>query len=188
MRLFVVLLLLLPVLPAGANVLTAVVGPSAQPVRGKAITITQRQFARQFGQRLARSLNYRDIDADWRQFVKTQPRGTDFKALVELVRREAIHAKNQEIRLKRKRLNQASQRKMALGHELAHVRQQRLTPALQARTAELERRYRQTKDDELLQNIELQGLLQKQQQLLQQLSQISKMMHDVAMAVIRKIG
>jgi len=43
-------------------------------------------------------------------------------------------------------------------------------------------------DDAQLANVDLQNVLQKQQQTLQMMSNISKMLHDTAMAVIRKIG
>jgi hypothetical protein len=43
-------------------------------------------------------------------------------------------------------------------------------------------------DDAQLANVDLQNTLQKQQQTLQMMSNISKMLHDTAMAVIRKIG
>ena len=43
-------------------------------------------------------------------------------------------------------------------------------------------------DDTQLANIDLQNTLQKQQQVLQTISNVSKMLHDTAMAVIRKIG
>lgn len=43
-------------------------------------------------------------------------------------------------------------------------------------------------DDAQLANVDLQNVLQKQQQTLQMLSNISKLMHDTAMSVIRKIG
>lgn len=43
-------------------------------------------------------------------------------------------------------------------------------------------------EDAQLANIDLQNMLQKQQQTLHFMSQISKMLHDTAMAVIRKIG
>jgi hypothetical protein len=45
-----------------------------------------------------------------------------------------------------------------------------------------------TGDDAQLANVDLQNMLQKQQQTLQMMSNISKMLHDTAMAVIRKIG
>ena len=43
-------------------------------------------------------------------------------------------------------------------------------------------------DDAQLANLDMQNVLQKQQQTIQMMSQISKMLHDTAMAVIRKIG
>jgi len=43
-------------------------------------------------------------------------------------------------------------------------------------------------DDAQLANVDLQNVLQKQQQLLQMLSNISKLLSDTAMATIRKIG
>jgi hypothetical protein len=43
-------------------------------------------------------------------------------------------------------------------------------------------------DDAQLANVDLQNTLQKQQQTLQTLSNISKALHDTAMAVIRKMG
>ncbi len=43
-------------------------------------------------------------------------------------------------------------------------------------------------DDSQLVNVDLQNILQKQQQTLQMMSNISKMLHDTATSVIRKIG
>jgi len=43
-------------------------------------------------------------------------------------------------------------------------------------------------DDAQLANVDLQNVLQKQQQTLQMMSNVSKMLHDTAMAIIRKIG
>ncbi len=43
-------------------------------------------------------------------------------------------------------------------------------------------------DDAQLANVDLQNALQKQQQTLQMMSNISKMLHDTAMSIIRKIG
>ncbi len=52
----------------------------------------------------------------------------------------------------------------------------------------LEERLNSAGDDSQLANVDLQNELQKQQQLIQMMSNISKMLHDTAMAVIRKIG
>ena len=43
-------------------------------------------------------------------------------------------------------------------------------------------------DDAQLANVDLQNMLQKQQQTLQMMSNISKMLYDTAQSVIRKIG
>jgi hypothetical protein len=43
-------------------------------------------------------------------------------------------------------------------------------------------------DDAQLANVDLQNMLQKQQQTLQMMSNISKMLYDTATAVIRKLG
>ena len=43
-------------------------------------------------------------------------------------------------------------------------------------------------DDAQLANIDLQNSLQKQQQLIQTLSNVSKLLSDTSMSVIRKIG
>jgi hypothetical protein len=49
-------------------------------------------------------------------------------------------------------------------------------------------RLRAIGEDARLANIDLQNKLQRQQQTLQTMSNISRMMHDTAMAVIRKMG
>jgi hypothetical protein len=54
--------------------------------------------------------------------------------------------------------------------------------------ADLEQQLKTVGDDAQLANIDLQNILQKQQQTLQTLSNVSKMLHDTAMAIIRKIG
>jgi hypothetical protein len=43
-------------------------------------------------------------------------------------------------------------------------------------------------DDAQLANVDLQNVLQKQQQVMQMMSNISKMLHDTALAIVRKIG
>jgi hypothetical protein len=54
--------------------------------------------------------------------------------------------------------------------------------------ADLEQQLSTVGDDAQLANIDLQSSLQKQQQTLQTMSNVSKMLHDTAMAIIRKIG
>ena len=54
--------------------------------------------------------------------------------------------------------------------------------------AEIEEQLNSLGDDAQLANVDLQGKLQKQQQTVQMLSNVSKALHDSAMGVIRKIG
>jgi hypothetical protein len=53
---------------------------------------------------------------------------------------------------------------------------------------EMENKLNTIGDDAQLATIELQNALQRQQQILQTMSNISKMLHDSAVAIIRKIG
>jgi hypothetical protein len=54
--------------------------------------------------------------------------------------------------------------------------------------ADLEQQLSTVVHDAQSANIDLQNSLQKQQQTIQMLSNVSKILHDTAMAVIRKIG
>lgn len=53
---------------------------------------------------------------------------------------------------------------------------------------ELEQQLSTVGDDAQLANIDMQNCLQKQQQTMQTMSNVSKMLHDTAMAIIRKVG
>ena len=59
---------------------------------------------------------------------------------------------------------------------------------LESEIAHWEERLNSVGDDAQLANVDLQNMLQKQQQTLQMMSNISKMLYDTSMAVIRKIG
>ena len=61
-------------------------------------------------------------------------------------------------------------------------------PELKTYISDLEGKLQSAGDDAQLANIDLQNALQNQQQALQTMSNVSKMLHDTAMAVIRKIG
>jgi hypothetical protein len=52
----------------------------------------------------------------------------------------------------------------------------------------LERKLATVGDDAQLANVDLQNILQKQQQLLQSMSNISKQLHDTATSILRKLG
>lgn len=62
------------------------------------------------------------------------------------------------------------------------------TDPIDALLSEWEEQLQTVGDDAQLANSDLQNVMQKQQQAMQTMSCISKMLHDTAMAVIRKIG
>ena len=59
---------------------------------------------------------------------------------------------------------------------------------LENRIKEWEDKLSEIGDDAQLANIDMQNMLQKQQQTIQMMSNIAKVLHDTALAVIRKIG
>ena len=62
------------------------------------------------------------------------------------------------------------------------------TDSIDALLSEWEEELQTIGDDAQLANVDMQNILLKQQQTMQMMSNISKMLHDTAMAVIRKIG
>lgn len=66
--------------------------------------------------------------------------------------------------------------------------QRSLTDSLEAVLREIEEALEAAGDDAQLANVDLQTMVQKQQQTVQMLSQIAKVLHDTAMAIIRKMG
>jgi hypothetical protein len=59
---------------------------------------------------------------------------------------------------------------------------------LESEIARWEEKLNSIGDDAQLANVDLQNVLQKQQQTLQMMSNISKALYDTAMSVIRKMG
>ena len=59
---------------------------------------------------------------------------------------------------------------------------------LEAYIQSMEEKLSSVGDDAQLANVDLQNMLQKQQQTIQKMSNISKLLHDTALAIIRKIG
>jgi hypothetical protein len=62
------------------------------------------------------------------------------------------------------------------------------TGAAEKRVEQWEQDLQSLGDDAQLANIDLQNQLQKQQQVLQTISKVSKMLDDTAMGTVRKIG
>jgi len=59
---------------------------------------------------------------------------------------------------------------------------------MEARVKDLQGQVSNPTDDAQLANIDLQNMMQRQQQTVQTLSEVSKTMDDTVMAILRKIG
>ena len=184
MRYSLILLLLSIVIPATAAVPTALPTPAVQPVRQGPLSSQQQQMARQFGQRLANNPSYSHVDADWREFIRRQPRHTNINALLAIVREEAARTNDRNIQTIRSRGAQANQRKAATQRELAHVRQQ---PASPDKARNLEKRLSQESEMSQQLQLQLQQATDRQTKAMQTLSNILKKMSDTASAIIQNL-
>ena len=82
--------------------------------------------------------------------------------------------------------SQIASQQVFLQQDVARVNQ--VASELELAIRDWEARLNILGDDAQLANIDLQSVLQKQQQTLQTMSNVSKALHDTAMAIIRKIG
>ena len=96
-------------------------------------------------------------------------KGADVNGLVQWVLRESYAETTQDLRFYADKVKSFNDVKSAVREYLGEAR-----PPVG--------------DDAQLANVDLQNALQKHQQVLQQMSNVSKMLHDTAMTVVRKIG
>jgi len=118
----------------------------------------------------------------------------DVHALVQWVIRESYQESNQDLYYYAKKVRDLNEKKKSIRERLAGMRTSAASAKADGKEKEmeavknLEEKLNTLGDDSQLANIDLQSMLQKQQQNLQKLSNISKMLHDTAQAIIRKIG
>jgi hypothetical protein len=137
-----------------------------------------------------------EIQARWRGFVEKTAAGggaIDPNALVQAVLKASYQQQQEDRKPYADKVKRFNEMKKTLGAELERERQGQARPVGPARSRarakidELERRLQSVGDDAQLATLDLQNALQKQQQTMQMLSNISKMLHDTAQAVIRNI-
>ncbi len=148
--------------------------------------------------RITGYLKHSDTDrakGSWEKLVRAMSeRGTsvDLGALIQWVLRESYLKENKDLAAyaEKVRLQNDVKRKIR-----RHLEETRAAPPKEMNRAQLtehikqwEEKLQSAGDDAQLANIDLQNALQKQQQTLQTMSNVSKMLHDTAMAIIRKIG
>jgi hypothetical protein len=131
-------------------------------------TLTPAQAARltRIGATFARTRDRGPLLRDWQRFIaEVKPPPGNIDALVQSVLRESYVESAEDLRNHAEKVKAFNDRRKALREKLTTVG-----------------------EDAQLANVDLQNVLQKQQQMLQMMSNISKTLHDSAMAVIRKIG
>jgi len=161
------------------------------------LTLSQ---ARQLNQ-VIETLRAGDIEratAEWTLFIENQANAgglIDPNALVQLVLREAYLSTTEDLRFYAEKVRYFNQAQKQIREALADARAVEAslaTPTLKSRMeahiTELERRLNSLGDDGQLANVDLQNVLQKQQETLQMMSNIFKILYDTAQSVIRKMG
>lgn len=174
----------MPTMAAGPAALPS---PAAPALQRQALTSHQQQLARQFGQRIARNPSYSHIDADWREFIRRQPRHTDINALLAIVKDEATRTNHQNIQDLRRKADGAARQQSTIQRELADARQQRSLSTQISRIRSLEQRQNQLSDMSRLAQRQLQDAQDKQSKMMQTLSSILKNMHDTASSIIQNL-
>jgi hypothetical protein len=157
---------------------------SAEHIRriSSRLTHRDRAVAVDLARRLRQGASFDDIRGDWQALVRRSGLSDsgDVDALTHWVMREAYL---DELRSQRRAADAArsrSERVAALRAE-----RDRLTARLRDVNLELERLG--PTDDQQLMNMDLQDALQKQQQTLRTMSNVSKSMHDTAKALIQNM-
>jgi len=134
----------------------------------------------------------REAEKRWNAVVAEVARSghpVDVNALVQWVMRESYLETNRDLERHAEKVRRYNEQKQAIRQRLQETRTRQASgKGLDAEIRKWEEELQTIGDDAQLANVDLQNMLQKQQQTMQMMSQISKMLHDTAMAVIRKMG
>lgn len=109
----------------------------------------------------------------------------DPNELVQFVLRESYVQTTEDLKYFADKVKSANQMKHSARDELKSLHGK---SGVESEIKKWEDKLNDVGDDAQLANVDLQNILQKQQQTLQMMSNISKMLYDTAMAVIRKMG
>jgi len=118
----------------------------------------------------------------------------DINAVIQYVLRESYLENNEDIQFyaeKVKFFNETKEKIRGSLKNMVNLHRGASTASMlgnKESIEDLEEKLKAIGDDAQLSNIDLQNMLQKQQQTIQTMSNVSKTMHDTALALIRKIG
>ena len=161
--------------------------------RAKALEPAQMQEIEEIAEMVRRGQSAATIEAAWRTFIekalahpKMAERLKSFGEIWSTLQDDLSVVQTRMINDLQRDIDRAAYHdtlRNQIRDEIARARKQ-----ADAYIAKLEEQLNSLGDDAQLANLDLQNMLQKQQQTLQMLSSIPKMLHDTAMAIIRKIG
>ncbi|MFC1712147.1 hypothetical protein ACFL6S_00695 [Candidatus Poribacteria bacterium] len=137
------------------------------------------------GAMIARAEPATEIECRWKEFVersKDKFAQFDVFELVQLAIREAYQENVEDLQFYAEKIKYLNDLKKRIRDELEEIRK-----TMAAHINSLEQRLSTVGEDAQLANIDLQNALQKHQQVVQMLSNISKMLHDTAMNIIRNL-
>jgi len=145
------------------------------------------------GKLIGRGTTIENIEKSWSSFIETSlaelaklespDLPTDVSKLVHRVLSESYLVANEDVKYYSEKVKLLNELKEEIREELNKMRTK-----MEEYISCLEQNLETLGDDAQLANVDLQNALQKQQQTLQSMSNVSKMLHDTAIAVIRKIG
>ena len=133
---------------------------------------------------------------EWQAFMSDKSmKGKDVNAMVMYALQQSVSDAQRDKKAFLDKLRRHNDMAKALGDHMKELNKKAasLPPGpkrskLEAEIKATEFKLRKAKDDAQLASVDLQNMLQKQQQTLQMLSNISKQMHETALSIIRKIG
>lgn len=139
------------------------------------------------GVSLGRSMDSDSVELAWKSFVeksaaeitRTDDVSTELDKLILRVLNESYQEKQEKLQQRAARVQHFNEMKQEC---------RKLIESIRMRVQSLEEEYTATEEEARLANIDLQNMIQRQQQTLQTMSNVSKMLHDTAMAVIRNIS
>ena len=156
--------------------------------RDTEISLEQGQTAelKLIGAMIARGEPIAAMEGRWVEFVeksRDEIVESDIHQLIQHVLREAYLESNRDLQFHAEKIKHLNVLKEQIRNELERTRK-----AMDEYIKNLEESLSSVGDDAQLANIDLQDMLQKQQQTIQMMSNVSKALHDTGMSIIRKIG
>ncbi len=140
------------------------------------------------GKMLAQEEDTNKLEKRWGVFIEEskhdfQIEDMDINQLIQFVLRDCYLQMNEMLMLHSEKIKYFNSQKKQIRDHIKKIREDR-----ENYLTSLEDKLQTVDEDAQLANLDLQNVLQKQQQIMQMLSTISKLLHDTAMAIIRKVG